>query len=142
MKSSSKMLMRRMIGLVFGAGLVLGASTGANAQGHNQRHVRNDRSEHQWQERYYRNDHTHRRGGRSRFYGGGNVHSRGRAVYTGGYYGGGQHGSAYYGGGPGGRYYSDGHNGGGHRGYRTRYAPHHDSHNPIVRFFHHALGGH
>ena len=141
MKSSSKMLMRRMIGLVFGAGLVLGASTGANAQGHNQRHVRNDRSEHQWQERYYRNDHTNRRGGRSRFYGG-NVHSRGRAVYTGGYYGGGQHRSAYYGGGHGGGYYSNGHNRGGHRGYGARYAPHHDSHNPIVRFFHHALGGH
>ncbi len=33
MKSSSKMLMRRMIGLVFGAGLVLGASTGRTRKG-------------------------------------------------------------------------------------------------------------
>ena len=145
MTPSSKMWMRGMIGLVFGVGLILGASPGAHAQGYDQRHARHDR-EHQRQERYYRNHHTNRGGDHNRrFYDGGNVHSRGRAVYTGGYdYSKGRNRGRYNdrrhkGGG----YYSDGHHGGGHRGYRTRrYVPHHDSHNPIVRFFHHALGGH
>ena len=150
MKSSGKMLMRLVIGLVFGAGLVLGVSTGANAQGHSQRHARNYRWEHQQQERYYRNDHTNRGGGyNSRFYDGGNVHSRGRAVHRRLLWrrpARRRHGGAYYGRGQHGGYYGDGHYrgyyGGGHRGYGTRYPPHHDSHNPVARFFHHVLGGH
>ena len=147
MKPINKMLMRGMIGLVFGAGLVLGASTAVDAQGYDKRHARHDR-EHQRQQRYYRNDHTTRRGGYdNRFYGGRAVRSRGRAVYTGGYYYDDGHNRGRYndrrrksG------YYGDGHHGRGyfseHYGYGARYAPHHDSHNPVIRFLHHALGGH
>lgn len=53
MSSKITMLKRGAFALVFGAVMFVGASATANAQGHSQRHERNDLRDHQRQERAY-----------------------------------------------------------------------------------------
>ena len=144
-----KMLMRQVVGFVFGAGLIAIGSPEANAQGHNQRYAQNVHSS---GHSVYSGGHSVYAGGHRVYAGGHNVYAGGHRVYSGGHhvyasghrvYAGGHH---VYAGGH--RVYAGGHSGGhnvytgGHYADGRYSRPHHDSHNPVVRFIHHALGGH